>query len=254
MSEERIAILIPARLASTRLPGKVMLPINNEPVILHVIDACKSSQYVTANDVFVCTPDKEIYEYCEGWCHAVMTPETDTVLDRCALAASYSMLDGYDLYVVVQGDEPMIKPEMIDILITNMLAGYFQFDVACLVKAIDGKQAADPNTVKVIFDINNRIIYMSRQPLPGRSPEMYSKKAEVFHKQIAVMGFSRNTLIKFGQMAMLQLEASEGVDLVRYIEHGWRVQGVFTPYETQALDTQEDYEKIKRLMEEELNK
>lgn len=234
------AIVIPARLASTRLPRKVLRDIHGKPLIWHVYQGCLGSDL--ADEVYVATEDQEVVDVVSKFGKAILTPKANNVLDRCSMAADHLADKGHDTVVVVQGDEPMVRYEMIDLAIRgNQLA-------TCLVKKTD-EDPWNPNMVKAVIDRQGFFIYLSRLPIPGTTPEKHGAFKSVVYKQVCIMAFQTNLLQKYKTMAMGPCEQSEGIDLLRYIEHGYHlIRAVESPYETQCVDTQEDLDLMAELM------
>lgn len=244
----KYAIVIPARLASTRLPGKVLEDIHGEPLIWRVYEGCMGSVYVEEYDVFVLTPDLEIVEVIhDRGGRAVLTASARTVIERCASVTGLHSFEEYDRMIVVQGDEPMVRPEMVDLCIEGM--GMEVWSLSCLVKELGpDDDPTNPNMVKLVMDINGHIIYFSRQPIPGITPERHAGiERPAFYKQVCVMGFSRRMLARYNEWPIGILERAEGIDQIRYIEHGVPIKGIISEYETQAVDTQEDLNRVREL-------
>lgn len=243
----RYAILIPARMVSTRFPGKCLADIHGEPLIWRVYEGCRGSLDVNNSDIFVITPDDEIAEAVrDRGGKVVETGLASTVLERCASVASSNSFDQYDRIIVVQGDEPMVKPEMIDLCVRG-----WKGSVNCLVKRLGpGDDPSDPNMVKLVMNQSNHIIYFSRQPIPGMTPERHEGiERPSFYKQVCVMGFSRPILEQYNTWSLGPLERAEGIDQLRYIENGWiGLMGIPSEFETQAVDTQADLDKVRELM------
>lgn len=241
------AALIPARLDSTRLPRKVLRDIHGKPLIQHVYENTSQSELV--DEVYVATPDIEIIDVVKSFGgKAVLTTPQPTVLDCCADAAELLVKLNYEFFVVVQGDEPMVRSEMIDLALKPFPK---YASVSCLVKKLDdGDDPWNPNTVKVIKDAYDHIIYLSRSVIPGVTPEKYDTGSATIYKQVCIMGFTDLELSRFHKFSQEFMERSEGIDLVRYPEHGcFYVVAVESQYDTQAVDTAEDLEKVRRLME-----
>lgn len=249
MSLEKIAVVIPARMASTRLPGKVMKDIHGEPLIWRVYQGCMGSEFVDSSDVFVITPDREIVQAIRvRGGRTVMTGPAETVLARCSQVAALQSFEKYDLIVVVQGDEPMVVPGMIDLAISG-LGGYL---IGCLIKELDKfDDPNNPNMVKLVTDQSRRILYFSRAAIPGVTPERHAGiKRPSLYKQVCVMAFTREMLADYNNMIFGPLERAEGIDQLRYLESGWTIKGIVSKYKTQAVDTQEDLEKVRELWNE----
>ena len=242
--------IIPARMASSRFPGKPMANINGIPMIGHVYLRSKLNK--TLDDVYVATCDNQIKDYIEliGG-KAIMTASThERASDRTAeamLKVEKEIGKKIDIVVMIQGDEPMIYPEMIDEAVAPMLE---QEDILVtnLMAAIKTKEEyEDINEVKVVVDKNNFALYFSRESIPS------SKKGVgniIMLKQVCIMPFRRDFLIKFNSWKQTPLEIIESVDMLRVLEYGNKVKMVFTEYDTYSVDTKKDLEKVEEKMKE----
>lgn len=241
--------IIPARLASSRFPGKPLAKICGMPMVGHVYFRSKLCKLL--DEVFVATCDREIAMYVESINgKAIMTANThERASDRTAEAMLKIERDTgqkVDIVVMLQGDEPMIYPEMIDRSIQPMMAdGMIQ--VVNLMATIKSRQEHDdPNTVKVVVDLNNFALYFSREPVPSWKK---GAKEVPMMKQVCIIPFKRDFLIKFNELESTPLEIVESVDMLRVLEHGYRVKMVLTEFDTYSVDTKEDLEKVSKLME-----
>jgi len=244
----KIIGIIPARMGSSRFPGKPMAKINGIPMVGHVYYRSKMSSKL--DDVYVATCDKEIADYINliGG-KAIMTSDkhkraSDRVAE--ALGKIENQIGGkVDIIVLLQGDEPMIFPEMIDeavqpflnndeIVVTNLMAP---------IRTIQEFQ--DPNEVKVVVDNKNYALYYSREPIPSNKKEPNEK---YMFKQVCIIPFTRDFLIKFNQLEPTPLEVIESVDMMRILEHGYKVKMVPTNYDTYSVDTKEDLSRVEKLM------
>lgn len=240
----KIACIIPARLASTRLPRKVLADIHGKPVIRHVYDRCIMAKKIA--DVFVATPDleiKQIIEHHGG--NAILTGEASTVLDRCSKVVPILRNRGFNSMVVVQGDEPMIDPQMID----DICREHDGHSAICMYKEIDESELDNPNTVKAVISDHGYFVYLSRAPIPGKTPEKYGEFTPPYYKQVCVFAFGMLMIEAFGNLEMGPIERSEGIDVLRLIEHGIPVQALESKYETHAVDVEEDLEILRELMQ-----
>jgi len=150
-----------------------------------------------------------------------------------------------DIVVMLQGDEPMIYPEMIDRAIQPMMEdGMIQ--VVNLMATIKSRQEHDdPNTVKVVVDLNNFALYFSREPVPSWKK---GAKEVPMMKQVCIIPFKKDFLIKFNELESTPLEIVESVDMLRVLEHGYRVKMVLTEFDTYSVDTIDDLKKVEKLM------
>lgn len=242
--------IIPARMASSRFPGKPLAKICGIPMVGHVYLRSKMSKIL--NEVYVATCDHEISDYINSiGGKVVMTKDThERASDRCAeamLKIEKETGRKVDIIVMIQGDEPMLYPEMIDEVIKPMIEDDSIIQVINLMAALKSRQEHDdPNEIKVVVDRNNFAIYFSREPIP--SWKKGAKNIPML-KQICIIPFRRDFLIKFNELEPTPLEIIESVDMLRVLEHGYKVKMVLTNYETYSVDTIEDLKKVEMLME-----
>tara|TARA_B100000315_G_scaffold197418_1_gene188759 strand:+ start:941 stop:1711 length:771 start_codon:yes stop_codon:yes gene_type:complete len=239
--------IIPARMGSTRFPGKPMAEILGKPMIGHVYDNVKKNSLI--NEVAVATCDDEIYNYIESiGGKAVMTSDAhERASDRCAEAMikiENSDNKKYDIVIMIQGDEPMIHPDMITEAISPMLDDPKILITNLLGKIESNDEFEDKNCIKVVCDLNNNALYFSREPIPTRAKE----ETIPMGKQICVIPFRRDFLIEYNGLEQTPLEIAESVDMIRILEHGLTVRMVPTNYQTHAVDTPDDLEKVSNLV------
>lgn len=243
-----IISIIPARMGSSRFPGKPMKDILGMPMIGHVYKRVKMSK--TLSEVYVATCDMEIYDYIESiGGKAVMTSDChERCSDRCAeamLKIENETGIKCDIMVMVQGDEPLTFPEMIDEAVQPMI-GNESVLITNLVSDIDTVEAFEnPNEVKVVMDKNNNALYFSREPIPSRKKGILDVPMK---KQVCVIPFTRDFLLEYNQMEPTPLEIIESVDMMRILENGGKVKMIDTKYITKAVDTEEDIEVVKNMM------
>ncbi len=248
MTDLNLIAVIPARMASTRFPGKPLAMIHGISMIGHVYHRCKMSAIL--DEVYVATCDDEIMNYIDSiGGKAIMTKNThERASDRVAeatLKIEDAIGEKTDIIVLIQGDEPMIVPEMINDAV-NPLIEDSTIGVSNLmadIKSID--EFEDPNEVKVVVNENNFALYFSREPIPSR--KKYDNQVPMF-KQVCVIPFSRDYLLRFTTLEPTSLEIIESVDMNRFLEHGLKIKMVRTKYETYSVDTRKDLKKVKRLM------
>ena len=242
-----ILALIPARMGSSRFPGKPLAKILGKPMIGHVYERVNKCSLVTKTVVATC--DKEIKDYIESiGGQAVMTSnQHERASDRCAEALRYiENEDGlqYDIVVMVQGDEPMTHPKMITEAVTPMLNDPEILVVNLLgdIKTIE--EFEDRNCIKVVCDLEGNAIYFSREPIPTRE-----KINNIpMQKQVCIIPFTRKFLLEYTEMDPTPLEIAESVDMMRVLEHGLKVRMISTKYESYAVDTENDLKKVESLM------
>ncbi len=243
-----IISIIPARMGSSRFPGKPMKDILGIPMIGHVYKRVSMSK--TLNGVYVATCDKEIFDYIESiGGKAVMTSDShERCTDRCAeamLKIENESEEKCDIMVIVQGDEPLTFPQMIDEAVKPMIEDN-NVAITNLVADLDTiNEFENPNEIKVVMDKNNNALYFSREPIPSRKK---STSEVPMKKQVCVIPFKRDFLLEYNKMEQTPLEISESVDMMRILENGGKVKMCETNYKTKAVDTLEDLELVKQMM------
>ncbi len=240
----KIVAIIPARMGSTRLPGKPLSPILGRPMIEHVYR--RTAMCTALDKVFVATCDKEIFETVEAFGgKAIMTsPSHQRASDRVAEAAAD--MDG-DVIVMVQGDEPMTVPDMIEESLAPFLGG--DEEVACVnltARIKNQKEFEDPNTIKVVMDRDGFALYMSREPIPTLHLQDFNQIPTF--KQVCVIPFTTAALQEFIRLDPTPLEVAESIDMMRFIEHGHKVKMVETSFSTHAVDNPDDLELVEELL------
>jgi 3-deoxy-manno-octulosonate cytidylyltransferase (CMP-KDO synthetase) len=241
--DDRIVTIIPARLGSSRFPGKPLAPLLGRPMLEHVWR--RASMCTEISETYVATCDHEIREGAERFGGQVImtSPLHERASDRVAEAAEQV---NADIVVMVQGDEPMITPGMISTALAPMLEDV-SIDCTNLICRIrDASEYLDHNTVKVVVDSNRDALYFSRAPIPA----IDSSQLETLpvYKQVCVIPFRRKFLADFTRLEPTPLERAESVDMLRALEHGFRVRMVVTEVETHAVDTPNDLQLVESLL------
>lgn len=238
-----IAIVIPARYGSTRLPAKPLLMVNNKPIIQYVWEAAKKSKL--ANSVIIATDDERIkiaVESFGGVCEMTLA-EHKCGSDRIAEVANRH--SEFDYILNLQGDEPQITPEVIDLAISSLLDDKTA-DISTLVRKITSKeQINNPNCVKCVFDNNNNALYFSRCPIPY---ERNVNEAD-FWAHIGIYCYKKESLIKMTQLEQADIEKQESLEQLRALKNGMKIKIGITSLNPTGIDTMEDYEKFKKIME-----
>jgi 3-deoxy-manno-octulosonate cytidylyltransferase (CMP-KDO synthetase) len=238
----KVVGVIPARMASTRFPGKPLAPILGIPMIEHVYRRSALSRALDA--VYVATCDDEISRVVRDFGgEAIMTAACH---ERCTDRVAEAM-EGRDadIIVIIQGDEPMVRPEMIDEAVEPMLGDPSLNCVNLMAVIGDPLDFHDPNEVKVVCDTRGYALYFSREPIP--SEKKYGKPVTAY-KQVCIMPFRRDFLFTYTRLAPTPLEIIESVDMLRVLEHGYRIRMVLTDRETCSVDTREDLEYVEQAM------
>ncbi len=236
--------VIPARMGSSRFPGKPIAKILGRPMIEHIYKRVAMSKSLHAT--YIATCDEEIRQAAEAFgAPVIMTADThERASDRVAEAVS--LLDA-DLVVMVQGDEPMTHPDMIDTAVAP-----FRDDATLecvnLVRCIEHEaDYLDANTIKVVMNQQGDALYMSRRPIPTLAKTGFADTAA--YKQVCIIPFRTATLLQYARLSPTPLEQLESIDMLRLLEHGYRVKMVPTEFNTQAVDTEADLARVAKLME-----
>jgi 3-deoxy-manno-octulosonate cytidylyltransferase (CMP-KDO synthetase) len=236
-------VIIPARYESTRFPGKPLYPLKGIPIIQHVYENSKKSRL--ANEVIIATDSETIFETVSNFGgKAVITEKTHpSGTDRIAeVAASIDC----DIIVNVQGDEPLIRPEMIDDVIT--LLEDRRASMGTLAKKItDINEITDLNIVKVVFDREGFALYFSRTPIPYLAPHSDLRSYD-FYKHIGIYSYRREALLAFSNMEPTRLEQIEKLEQLRALESGMKIKVKETDIETYGVDTPQDLERIEKCL------
>jgi 3-deoxy-manno-octulosonate cytidylyltransferase (CMP-KDO synthetase) len=244
--------IIPARYASTRFPGKPLALIGNKPMIQMVYEKAVKSLPV----VYVATDDQSIFDKVKQFGGKVVMTSTShrSGTDRCAEAAEFIVsAEGQPIDVVIniQGDEPFIKPEQIDLL--KDCFSDEGVDIATLIRKVNpGEDITDPNQVKAICNIKGDAIYFSRQPIPymrGEDIKLWPSK-HTYYKHIGLYAYRHEILKKITSLPQGSLEIAESLEQNRWIENGFRIRTAVTRWENIGIDTPGDLEKAQLLADQ----
>ncbi len=234
----KVVAMIPARLASSRLPEKMILDLCGLPVILRTYEAVKATGLF--DEVIIVTDSKKIATLTEGHGATTILSKKDhkTGSDRIAEAAESVPAD---IIINVQGDEPFIDSNSLSALIQCFREDHEELiDLASLMVAIADKTYIDnPNVVKVVTDLTGKALYFSRSAIPfHRDPSPLSR----CYKHKGVYAFRRSALLEFPKLIMGPLERAEKIEAIRYLEHGKRLQMIETSVDAPGIDTRADLE------------
>lgn len=241
--------IIPARMGSSRFPGKPLQKILGMPMLGHVYFRSKMSKRL--NEVYIATCDKEIANYSKSiGAKCIMTKNThERASDRVAeamLKIEKETGQRFNIVVMIQGDEPMITPEMIDMAVKPFLTDPSIKVINLMAPVRSIEEHTDPNCPKVVVDKENFALYFSREPIPSRK-KWSGKKLPMF-KQVCIIPFTRDFLLRFNELSPTPLEIVESIDMNRVLEHGYKVKMVLESIETYSVDTLKDLKKVETLM------
>ncbi len=227
----RILGIIPARLESQRLPGKVLRNIGSKPMLHWVYERASASALLS--ELWVATDSDKVEKYCrENGIPVLRTREHPSGSDR--LCEVMERTQGTH-YVNIQGDEPTVRPDHIELLLRPLLAG--EAEVTTLKVAMDEAAAQNPDCVKVVTDRRGRALYFSRFPIPF---DRNAAGGVRFYKHIGLYAYTRAALQLFQRMGTSALESAEKLEQLRYLENGIPIVVAETPHDTIGVDTEAD--------------
>lgn len=237
-----VAAIVPVRMGSSRYPGKPLCDIQGLSMVEHVYRRTAMSEAV--DETYVATPNEEIREEVESFGgDVVMTGEHTRATDRVAEAARGT---DAEVVVVMQGDEPLVYPEMLDAAI-EPLDEDEEVDCVNLAGRIETEEGfRDPNNVKVVPDEEWNALYFSREAVPNLHDAGFGDAT--VYKQVCVIPFRREALFEFTEMEETPLERAESIDMLRLLENGRDVRLVETDHDVHAVDTPDDHERVNELM------
>jgi len=240
-------VIIPARLQSSRLPRKVLLDIHGKSMLQHVFEQAKKS---LAKDVFIATDDKEVHQVANAFgAKAFMTaPNHASGTDRIAEVVKQGNFKDDDILINVQGDEPLIPPEFIN-LVAETLSTYPKADVATLAESIqDKKHYLDPNVVKVVVDKTYNALYFSRASIPWYRNGI-PKTLNYCFKHIGIYAYRASFIKDYFELMVSPLEQIELLEQLRVLWHGYKIQVAVTELSGGiGVDTEEDLERVRSIL------
>jgi 3-deoxy-manno-octulosonate cytidylyltransferase (CMP-KDO synthetase) len=236
----RIVGVIPARLASTRLPRKVLRNMAGEPMLAWVYRAAKAC--AALDEVIIATDSAEVQQFCDerGWRCMMTSPELPSGTDR--LYAVSREVDA-EIYVNIQGDEPLLLPEHITAILALFTSPHI--DVTTPKVRCTPEDIANPNAVKVVTAIDGRALYFSRATIPydrdGRGNATY-------WKHLGLYAYRRAALERFAAMPPSELEQSERLEQLRLLENGISIYVAETVHDTIGVDTEDDLRRVEAIL------
>lgn len=235
--------IIPARYDSTRFPGKPLVDIAGMTMIQRVYNQVKHA--ASLNEVVVATDDQRIFDHVKSFAGNVVMTSKDhqSGTDRCAEVINN--ISGFDIAINIQGDEPFIDPQQIDLLVSCFQRP--EVEIATLVRPIN--ELADLENVnkpKVVLNQKNEALYFSRQPIPymrGTDIEEWLSK-ETYYNHIGIYGFKVETLKDLAKLPISKLEKTESLEQLRWLDNGYRIQTAISNHINDAIDSPEDLQDI----------
>jgi 3-deoxy-manno-octulosonate cytidylyltransferase (CMP-KDO synthetase) len=237
---ERIVAVIPARLASTRLPGKVLRPIAGVPMLGWVYRAALACPQL--DQVLIATDSSEVVAYADsqGWPSIMTSAALASGTDRVHAVAA--LVDA-DIYVNIQGDEPLLRPEHIEALLLPFART--NAEVSTLSTPCTPEEIDDPNAVKVVTANDGRALYFSRATIPYQRGTPLSPR-----KHIGIYAYRKAALRRFAELPRSPLESCERLEQLRLLEEGTSIHVVHTPWDTIGVDTEKDLLAVERVLQQ----
>lgn len=245
--EKGVVAVIPARLHSTRLPRKVLVEIDGKPMIRHVYERTLSARSI--NRVLIATDSDEVVRAVEQWGGEVAMTDTGLSSGTARIASIMDRIDA-EIVVNVQGDQPLVEPELVDSLVQG-----FQNSTADIVTPVwqitHVSDLTDPGIAKVVRGNDGRALYFSRSPIPyvRDAPLVDWPKRATFWAQYGIYGFRRHVLERFNaSLPPSELEQAEKLEQLRFLEAGYTIYTLTTRFRQIAVDTAEDLTRVHRIL------
>ncbi len=245
MSDPKVIVVIPSRYASTRLPGKALVQLAGKPMVQHVYERAKRAQ--TVHRVLVATDDQRIIDAVTAFGGEARMTRADhrTGTERIAEVAVHE--DG-DVFVDVQGDEPLIDPAAIDTAVGALLEEP-QAQISTVATAIrHAGDIMDPNVVKTVLDFDGNALYFSRAPIPWIR-DTQQKLHVKYWKHLGLYVFQREALLEFPTLPQGELEKIEQLEQLRWLENGWKIRVAEVAHDAVSVDVPEDVARVEKLMQ-----
>jgi 3-deoxy-manno-octulosonate cytidylyltransferase (CMP-KDO synthetase) len=247
MSDPNVVVVIPARYASTRLPGKPLVSLAGKPMVQWVYERAKQAQ--TVHRVLVATDDKRILDVVQSFGGETRMTRGDhrTGTERIAEVAAR---EAGDIFVNVQGDEPLIDPAAIDIAVGALLEEPPAQISTVATPIRHAGDIMDPNVVKAVLDFDGYALYFSRAPVPWLR-DTQGKRHVKYWKHLGLYGFQREALLEYPTLPHGELEVIEQLEQLRWLENGWRIRVAEVPHDAVSVDVPEDVARVEKLLKEE---
>jgi 3-deoxy-manno-octulosonate cytidylyltransferase (CMP-KDO synthetase) len=246
MSDPIVVAVIPSRFASTRLPGKPLVTLGGKPMVQHVYERTKRAQ--TVHKVLVATDDPRIMDAVKAFGGEARMTRADhrTGTERIAEVAVH---EPGDIFVNVQGDEPLIDPASIDTAVAALLEEP-PAQIATVATPIrHANDIMDPNVVKTVLDFDDNALYFSRAPVPWVR-DTRQKIHVKYWKHLGLYVFQREALLEYPTLPQGELEKIEQLEQLRWLENGWRVRVAEVPRDAVSVDVPEDIPRVEKLLRE----
>jgi 3-deoxy-manno-octulosonate cytidylyltransferase (CMP-KDO synthetase) len=243
--KREVVIVIPARYGSTRLPGKPLVLLAGKPMIQHVYERAKLSEQ--ADRVIVATDDERIVKAVESFGGTARMTRLDhrTGTERVAEVAAH---EKGDIFVNVQGDEPLLDPVAVDTAVNALLEEPVAAISTVATPIKTPADIMDPNVVKTVLDFDNNGLYFSRAPIPWVRDT--ASKIQVRHlKHLGLYVFQRDALLEYPTLPQGELERIEQLEQLRWLENGWKIRVAEVEHDAVSVDVPEDVARVEKLLQ-----
>lgn len=245
MSDRQVVVVIPSRYASTRLPGKPLVTLGGKPMVQHVYERAKRAQ--TVHKVLVATDDQRIMDAVARFGGEACMTRSDhrTGTERIAEVAAHEQAD---IFVNLQGDEPLIDPVSIDIAVGALLEDS-EVQVSTVATAIrHAGDIMDPNVVKTVLDFDDNALYFSRAPIPWVR-DTQQKIHVKYWKHLGLYAFRREALLEYATLPQGELERIEQLEQLRWLENAWKIRVAEVAQDAMSVDVPEDVARAEKLLQ-----
>ena len=245
MESHSVIVVIPARYGSTRLPGKPLVPLAGKPMIQHVFERAQAAKSV--NRVIVATDDERIVSAVKAFGGEVRMTRCDhrTGTERVAEVAAH---ESGDVFVNVQGDEPLLDPVAVDTAVNSLLEDPPASIATVATPIKTPADIMDPNVVKTVLDFEDNALYFSRAPIPWIRDT--SHKMQVRHlKHLGLYVFQRDALLEYPTLPQGELEKIEQLEQLRWLENGWKIRVAQVEHDAVSVDVPEDVARVEKLLQ-----
>lgn len=239
----KIIGVIPARWASTRFPGKILAQIHGKPMVQHVWQQAKKAKQL--DEVIIACDDEKVRKACETFGATVVVTSPDHASGTDRIVEAVSDIDA-DIVVNIQGDEPMLAPDVINCLVQELCND--DCPMGTVIKRIDDPaMLGNPNVVKVVIDHEGYALYFSRYAIPYNRDERNFADL-VMYKHFGLYAYRKDFLMTFNSLPTSMLEQAENLEQLRVLEAGHKIKTIQTDAETVGVDTPEDLERVAFLL------
>jgi 3-deoxy-manno-octulosonate cytidylyltransferase (CMP-KDO synthetase) len=245
-AQPQVIVVIPARYASVRLPGKPVVNLAGKPLVQHVYERAQLAKRV--HRVLVATDDQRIVDAVQGFGGEARMTRLDhrTGTERIAEVAAHQ---AGDVFVNVQGDEPLIDPDAIDTAVGALLEEPAAQIATVATSIRHAGDIMDPNVVKTVLDFDNNALYFSRAPIPWVRDS--GQKVHVnYWKHLGLYVFQRDALLEYPTLPQGELEKVEQLEQLRWMENGWKIRVAEVAHDAVSVDVPEDIARVEKLLQE----